>query len=261
MTTDYHTPIPNGASADVKEINGPLAQLDQAIKNITVVEKDGHIIQDEGVDLPQQQYLDFQGAGVEVTNDTENSKTVVTVSSVQSIVAGGNVSVDNTDPENPVVSASGIQSVAAGGNVIVDNTDPENPIVSVDATWLSFTPTLYQNGSVSASIGYAEYLEIDNLVHLRIHIASAGVGSAGYKIEVRGIPVSISDYSAFAPISIGSGVFLDSGVAMYNVAVCAATATSLIFVISGQGDFIGVAPSIALAINDAVILTATYKKG
>ena len=51
---------------------------------------------------------------------------------VQSVVAGTNVTVDNTDPLNPIVSATdtGIQSVVAGTNVTVDNTDPLNPIVS-----------------------------------------------------------------------------------------------------------------------------------
>lgn len=52
---------------------------------------------------------------------------------VQSIVAGTNVTVDNTDPQNPIVSASGgggsgtVESVTGDG---VDNTDPANPVLS-----------------------------------------------------------------------------------------------------------------------------------
>lgn len=57
-------------------------------------------------------------------------------SGVQNIIAGTNISVDNTDPQNPIVSAtitpgSAIESVVAGTNVVVDNTDPLNPIVNV----------------------------------------------------------------------------------------------------------------------------------
>ena len=52
---------------------------------------------------------------------------------VQSVQAGTNVTVDNTDPQNPIVSATGtgggVESVT--GN-IVDNTDPANPIVNQD---------------------------------------------------------------------------------------------------------------------------------
>ena len=40
---------------------------------------DGHEIQDEGVALPQRSNIDFTGAGVTVTDDSGNDKTVVTV--------------------------------------------------------------------------------------------------------------------------------------------------------------------------------------
>jgi hypothetical protein len=60
---------------------------------------------------------------------------------VQSVVAGTNVTVDNTDPHNPVVSSTGgggsgtgtVDSVVAGNNIDVDATDPANPIVAVEA--------------------------------------------------------------------------------------------------------------------------------
>ena len=57
-------------------------------------------------------------------------------SAVQSVVAGSNVTVDNTDPRNPVVSAAGgggtgtVETIVAGTNITVDDTDPANPIVS-----------------------------------------------------------------------------------------------------------------------------------
>ena len=53
---------------------------------------------------------------------------------VQSVVAGTNVTVDNTDPLNPIVSATGggstFASVQAGDGIEVDATDADNPIVS-----------------------------------------------------------------------------------------------------------------------------------
>jgi hypothetical protein len=54
---------------------------------------------------------------------------------VESIVAGANVTVDDTDPANPIVAASGggsgiVESIVAGANVTVDDTDPANPIVA-----------------------------------------------------------------------------------------------------------------------------------
>ena len=57
---------------------------------------------------------------------------------VDSVVAGTNVTVDNTDPANPIVNSTAtggqVDSVVAGTNVTVDNTDPANPIVNSTAT-------------------------------------------------------------------------------------------------------------------------------
>jgi len=54
---------------------------------------------------------------------------------MHSVVAGTNITVDNTDPANPIVSSTGgggtVNSVVAGTNISVDNTDPVNPVVSV----------------------------------------------------------------------------------------------------------------------------------
>ncbi len=79
MTTNHHTPPVDGAPANMSVIRAPLAELDQAISDLALTEKDGHIIQDDGTDVAQQQRLDFVGAGVVVTNDAGNNKTVVTI--------------------------------------------------------------------------------------------------------------------------------------------------------------------------------------
>ena len=49
---------------------------------------------------------------------------------VNSVQAGVNVTVDNTDPNNPIVSATGDMGVASVSGDGVDNTDPTNPILS-----------------------------------------------------------------------------------------------------------------------------------
>lgn len=56
-------------------------------------------------------------------------------SGVQSIIAGTNVTVDNSDPKNPIVNATGgsggIQSVTGD---IVDDTDPDNPVIDLPSS-------------------------------------------------------------------------------------------------------------------------------
>lgn len=77
MTSNYHTPITTGAAANAQTFNDPLGEMDQALTEALLLERDGHIIQEEGVDLAQQARLDFVGAGVTVTNSA--GKTTVTI--------------------------------------------------------------------------------------------------------------------------------------------------------------------------------------
>lgn len=68
-------------------------------------------------------------------NQFEQAESIVT-SGIESIVAGTNITVDNTDPLNPIVSVTSggsgtVESVVAGTGITVDDTDPANPIVSV----------------------------------------------------------------------------------------------------------------------------------
>lgn len=52
---------------------------------------------------------------------------------VNSIVAGDNITVDNTDPENPEISADvGVKDLTAGSaKVLIDKTNPANPKIDV----------------------------------------------------------------------------------------------------------------------------------
>jgi len=57
-------------------------------------------------------------------------------SGVETITAGNNISVNNSNPNNPVISVtpnSFLVSVQAGSNVSVDNTNPTSPIINATA--------------------------------------------------------------------------------------------------------------------------------
>lgn len=50
----------------------------------------GHVIEDEGSDMTARTHLDFQGAGVSLSDDAGNDRTVVTIPDAW-VLPGGNV--------------------------------------------------------------------------------------------------------------------------------------------------------------------------
>jgi hypothetical protein len=81
---------------------------------------------------------------------------------IQSIVEGDNISIDNTDPANPIISADipevtgFIRSVSGDSIISVDDSDPEN--ITLSATITGFIPL---SGTGSDRItGNIEYQEI-----------------------------------------------------------------------------------------------------
>lgn len=84
------------------------------------------------------------GANVTVDN-TDPANPVISAAasgSVESVVAGTGISVNNTDPANPIVSATStaiVETIVAGDRITINSTDPENPVVSLSTTGIVFT--------------------------------------------------------------------------------------------------------------------------
>lgn len=149
MTTNYHTPPADGAEAKMSVIRAPLGELDQAITNQaaaisaldtrvdnleadmpvpsgnpteyldgdgnwtvpagTGASVDGHVIQDEGVDMPQRAKLNFVGAGVTVTNEAGGT---------QVDISGGGHAIE--DEGTPITQRSTLNFTGAGVTVTDD---------------------------------------------------------------------------------------------------------------------------------------------
>jgi len=149
MTSNYHTPPADGAEAKMSVIRAPLGELDLAITNqaaaISALDTrvdnleadmpvpsgnpteyldgdgnwtvpagtgagvDGHVIQDEGVDMPQRAKLNFVGAGVTVTNE---------VGGTQVDIPGGGHAIE--DEGTPITQRSTLNFTGAGVTVTDD---------------------------------------------------------------------------------------------------------------------------------------------
>lgn len=88
----------------------------------------------------------------DITNINNELDDIKNTPHIESVVAGTNVTVDNTDPLNPIVSASGgsggtgiVETIVAGTNITVNSTDPANPIVSAttDKSGLMYTEPFF----------------------------------------------------------------------------------------------------------------------
>jgi len=125
--------------------------------------------------------INFVGGGVataagdNVTVTIPNIPTDVSeltnTSLLQSVVAGDNISVDNTDSLNPVISVDGafVETVVAGTGISVDSSDTANPVVSenTDVTTLTQSSTqtidLTTNRAFEVVVSSATTLSFNNV--------------------------------------------------------------------------------------------------
>lgn len=100
-----------------------LSVVDDGSNKVTVsADGSGHVIQDEGVDLPQRDKLNFVGSAVTVTDDSGNDASVVTIDAISGI----------TVQDNGVTIDSDVTSVSFDDNLSV--TDLGGGAVSVNGT-------------------------------------------------------------------------------------------------------------------------------
>ncbi len=128
---------------------------------------------------------------------------------VDSVVAGANVSVDATDPANPIVSAEAggiVDSVVAGANVSVDATDPANPIVSAEA-----------GGTVDSVVAGAN-VSVDATDPANPIVSAEAGGTVDSVVAGANVSVDATD-PANPIVSAEAGGIVDSVVAGANVSV------------------------------------------
>lgn len=126
-------------------------------------------------------------------------------------------------------------------------------------TWADWTPTVTQSVSVTVTVTEAKYAIIGKVCHIYAKLAVTGAGTAGNGIQVDGVPAAAQSAVTGTRFVVGVFAIADSGTTDYAGSVLATAAGQFKFLSDGNGDYQGVAPSWALANNDTINFSATYR--
>jgi hypothetical protein len=143
---------------------------------------------------------------IEPNLTTINVNTINGGGGIESVVAGANISVDNTDPDNPIVSATGLvpytgatSDVNLGefgvltGNLEFDNTPTNIPTAAGGAYWNDSDGTLdliLKGGNVKLQVGQESVIRVVNKTATNIDLLEANyqavrvTGAQGQRLKV-----------------------------------------------------------------------------
>jgi hypothetical protein len=121
-------------------------------------------------------------------------------------------------------------------------------------TW---TPQLWQPASVGVFIHRAVYHLIGDTATTQIRVGVTAAGTAANAIQIRNQPAAIQ--SVATSELIGHFMYIDQGVAFYTGAVFSTSSTIWQLVVTGYGNYLGLAPSFAIANTDTLWANCTYR--
>ena len=124
--------------------------------------------------------------------------------------------------------------------------------------WENWTPIVEQPTAVTATIVEAKYCLVGQICHIYASLLVTGAGTGNNPIIVAGLPVD-AQIGCVQELCIGSAEIKDAGNLYYHAAVMVHAAEAVKFLDSGQADYVGVAPNYALANNDVISFSATYR--
>lgn len=181
----------------------------------------GHVIQEEGIDLPQRVNLNFEGPAVTCFDDTGIDTT--TCSSAVAVVEFGNLFADDTAPDAQVLATSGIFEIIEGFNLEGETTSgitldgaSANMTVSAAGVYImgysasfsgsankEYTLAIHTDGVIVAASTTHRTLDASGAVGVAASSAIVVVLIGGEVLDVRAAPTSNND-----TISLFNGTFI-----------------------------------------------------
>ena len=133
---------------------------------------------------------------------------------------------------------------------------PAATLNRIGAAWETWTPTLTQGVTVTKTITYAAYAQINKIVIANLSLICTSGGTAGQNIVVGLPPIAVKQTTNLA---LGSGLIYDSSAnVLYNVTAQSASSSTFISYYN-VGNPIGNNPALTLASGDAIQFFLMYE--
>jgi hypothetical protein len=126
---------------------------------------------------------------------------------------------------------------------------------SIGAAWESYTPTLTQSVTVTKTVNYAKYCQINKLIVVDVHMTCTGAGTAGNAVLV-GLPITAASVTGR---NIGALWLYDASTnTLYNCASILNNSTTAKFLYQTGSEW-GISPNLALANTDQISFQFCYE--
>lgn len=127
----------------------------------------------------------------------------------------------------------------------------------IGAAWESYTPTVTQSGTVTATVTYAKYAQIQKIAIVAVRLDVTGTGTTNNAVTVS-LPLTAAVTSG---LKIGGGAIYDASTAtQYSAVPNLATTTSVNFAGDWSGGGVwGTSPNLAIANTDQISFTVVYE--
>jgi hypothetical protein len=129
----------------------------------------------------------------------------------------------------------------------------------IGEAWTSYTPVIKGGATtVTATISYAKYLQINKLVFVQVRAIVTSAGAVNGIIGIS-VPTGLNPLTTSSTRVIGDFFILDSGIAFYSGSAIAGV-TQIQGTAYNSTDFMGsTTPTMTLANNDIVAMSVCYE--
>ena len=127
-------------------------------------------------------------------------------------------------------------------------------------TWTDWTPTVTQDVAVAATVTEAKYTVIGKVCHIYARLAITGAGTGNNPILISGYPTAVTPAWKDQDASVGTCMIVDNGTGLYpGMVTTDGTGANFVLRDANTGAPLGQAPNFALANNDSIGFSATYR--